>query len=151
MCGITGMVHLEQDLRQQELLLRKMQRTLQRRGPDQEGIFLSPQCAMAHTRLAVIDVEKGRQPMEVTAGGETYTIVYNGELYNTAELRTQLEQEGTVFQTHCDTEVLLQSYVHWGPRCVEQCNGIFAFAVWEHSARRLFLACLLYTSPSPRD
>ena len=95
---------------------------------------------MAHTRLAVIDVEKGRQPMEVTAGGETYTIVYNGELYNTAELRTQLEQEGTVFQTHCDTEVLLQSYVHWGPRCVEQCNGIFAFAVWEHSARRLFLA-----------
>ena len=115
MCGITGMVHLEQDLRQQELLLRKMQRTLQRRGPDQEGIFLSPQCAMAHTRLAVIDVEKGRQPMEVTAGGETYTIVYNGELYNTAELRTQLEQEGTVFQTHCDTEVLLQSYVHWGP------------------------------------
>ena len=63
MCGITGMVHLEQDLRQQELLLRKMQRTLQRRGPDQEGIFLSPQCAMAHTRLAVIDVEKGRQPM----------------------------------------------------------------------------------------
>ena len=140
MCGITGMVHLEQDLRQQELLLRKMQRTLQRRGPDQEGIFLSPQCAMAHTRLAVIDVEKGRQPMEVTAGGETYTIVYNGELYNTAELRTQLEQEGTVFQTHCDTEVLLQSYVHWGPRCVEQCNGIFAFAVWEHSARRLFLA-----------
>ena len=109
MCGITGMVHLEQDLRQQELLLRKMQRTLQRRGPDQEGIFLSPQCAMAHTRLAVIDVEKGRQPMEVTAGGETYTIVYNGELYNTAELRAQLEQEGTVFQTHCDTEVLLQS------------------------------------------
>ena len=94
MCGITGMVHLEQDLRQQELLLRKMQRTLQRRGPDQEGIFLSPQCAMAHTRLAVIDVEKGRQPMEVTAGGETYTIVYNGELYNTAELRTQLEQAG---------------------------------------------------------
>lgn len=87
MCGITGMVHLEQDLRQQELLLRKMQRTLQRRGPDQEGIFLSPQCAMAHTRLAVIDVEKGRQPMEVTAGGETYTIVYNGELYNTTELR----------------------------------------------------------------
>ena len=81
MCGITGMVHLEQDLRQQELLLRKMQRTLQRRGPDQEGIFLSPQCAMAHTRLAVIDGEKGRQPMEVTAGGETYTIVYNGEAY----------------------------------------------------------------------
>lgn len=98
MCGITGMIHLEQDLRQQEALLRKMQETLRRRGPDQEGIFLSPRCAMAHTRLAVIDVEKGRQPMEITAGGETYTIVYNGELYNTPELRTQLEQEGVVFR-----------------------------------------------------
>lgn len=140
MCGITGMIHLEQDLRQQEALLRRMQDTLRRRGPDQEGIFLSPRCAMAHTRLAVIDVEKGRQPMEITAGGETYTIVYNGELYNTPELRTQLEQEGVVFQTHCDTEVVLQSYAHWGPRCVEQCNGIFAFAIWEHSAQRLFLA-----------
>ena len=96
MCGITGMIHLEQDLREQEALLRKMQETLRRRGPDQEGIFLSPRCAMAHTRLAVIDVEKGRQPMEITAGGETYTIVYNGELYNTPELRTQLEQEGVV-------------------------------------------------------
>ena len=113
MCGITGMIHLEQDLRQQEALLRKMQETLRRRGPDQEGIFLSPRCAMAHTRLAVIDVEKGRQPMEITAGGETYTIVYNGELYNTPELRTQLEQEGVVFQTHCDTEVVLQlSLIH---------------------------------------
>ena len=140
MCGITGMIHLEQDLRQQEALLRRMQDTLRRRGPDQEGIFLSPRCAMAHTRLAVIDVEKGRQPMEITAGGETYTIVYNGELYNTPELRAQLEQEGVVFQTHCDTEVVLQSYAHWGPRCVEQCNGIFAFAIWEHSAQRHFLA-----------
>ena len=140
MCGITGMIHLEQDLRQQEALLRRMQDTLRRRGPDQEGIFLSPRCAMAHTRLAVIDVDRGRQPMEITAGGETYTIVYNGELYNTPELRAQLEQEGVVFQTHCDTEVVLQSYAHWGPRCVEQCNGIFAFAIWEHSAQRLFLA-----------
>lgn len=140
MCGITGMVHFEQDLRQQEPLLQKMQAVLQRRGPDQEGIFLSEHCAFAHTRLAVIDPEKGQQPMEVTAGGETYTIVYNGELYNTPELRRQLEQAGTVFQTHCDTEVLLQSYVHWGPKCVEQCNGIFAFAIWEHRAKRLFLA-----------
>ena len=140
MCGITGMIHLEQDLRQQEALLRKMQETLRRRGPDQEGIFLSPRCAMAHTRLAVIDVEKGRQPMEITAGGETYTIVYNGELYNTPELRTQLEQEGVVFQTHCDTEVVLQSYAHWGPRCVEQCNGIFAFARDRIGVKPLFYA-----------
>ena len=140
MCGITGMVHWEQDLRKQEPLLRAMQQTLQRRGPDQEGVFLSPCCAMAHTRLAVIDVENGRQPMEAEVGGETYTIVYNGELYNTPELREQLERAGTVFRTRCDTEVILQAYARWGPNCVTQMNGIFAFAVWEHTAQRLFLA-----------
>lgn len=140
MCGITGIVHMEQDLRQQERLLRQMQQTLIRRGPDQEGVFLTQQCAMAHTRLAVMDPLHGRQPMETTAGGETYTIVYNGELYNTAELRRQLEQENVTFQTTCDTEVILQAYANWGPGCVEQFNGIFAFAVWEHSAKRLFLA-----------
>ena len=140
MCGITGMVHWEQDLRKQEPLLRAMQQTLQRRGPDQEGVFLSPRCAMAHTRLAVIDVENGRQPMEAEVGGETYTIVYNGELYNTPELREQLERAGTVFRTRCDTEVILQAYARWGPNCVTQMNGIFAFAVWEHTAQRLFLA-----------
>lgn len=140
MCGITGMVHMEQDLRKQEPLLRQMQETLNRRGPDQEGIFLGEHCALAHTRLAVIDVEHGRQPMETTVSGETYTIVYNGELYNTPELRGQLEREGVQFQTHCDTEVILQSYANWGPRCVEQFNGIFAFAIWEHHAQRLFLA-----------
>ncbi|WP_298481748.1 asparagine synthase (glutamine-hydrolyzing) [uncultured Ruminococcus sp.] len=140
MCGITGMVHMEQDLRKQASLLRQMQETLNRRGPDQEGIFLGEHCALAHTRLAVIDVEHGRQPMETTVSGETYTIVYNGELYNTPELRGQLEREGVQFQTHCDTEVILQSYANWGPRCVEQFNGIFAFAIWEHHAQRLFLA-----------
>ena len=98
MCGITGMVHMEQDLRKQETLLRQMQATLNRRGPDQEGIFLEEHCALAHTRLAVIDVEHGRQPMETTVSGETYTIVYNGELYNTPELRGQLEREGVQFR-----------------------------------------------------
>ena len=140
MCGITGIVHFAQDLRQQETLLRKMQAVLVRRGPDQEGIFLSENCAMAHTRLAVIDTERGRQPMERSTGGETYTMVYNGELYNTPELRRQLEHEGVQFQTHCDTEVILQSYANWGPGCVEQLNGIFAFAIWEHHSKRLFLA-----------
>ncbi len=140
MCGITGMIHAEQDLTKQERLLRQMQKTLTRRGPDQEDIFLSEHCALAHTRLAVIDVEHGRQPMQTTYGGETYTIVYNGELYNTAELRGELERGGISFDTHCDTEVILKAYASWGPKCVEQFNGIFAFAVWEHTAQRLFLA-----------
>ncbi len=140
MCGITGMIHWKQDLRQQESLLRQMQQTLRRRGPDQEGIFLSECCALAHTRLAVIDVARGKQPMEAHVGGETYTIVYNGEIYNTQELRGQLIHEGVTFQTHCDTEVILQAYANWGPDSVKQLNGIFAFAIWEHTAKRLFLA-----------
>ena len=140
MCGITGMLHWKEDQRQQESCLRKMQNTLRRRGPDQEGIFLSEHCAFAHTRLAVIDVEHGRQPMEATVGDETYTIVYNGELYNTAELRQRLLQAGASFQTHCDTEVILKAYAYWGADSVREFNGIFAFAVWEHTAKRLFLA-----------
>ncbi len=140
MCGITGMLHWTQDLRQQEAVLRNMQATLRRRGPDQEGILQTEHCALAHTRLAVIDPNGGRQPMKTTMGGETYTIVYNGELYNTTELRQQLLQEGVTFESHCDTEVILKAYAKWGPKMVVECNGIFAFAIWEHTAQRLFLA-----------
>ena len=140
MCGITGMIHQKQNVTTQEALLRRMQKTLTNRGPDQEDIFLSEHCGMAHTRLAVIDVENGRQPMQTTLNHETYTIVYNGELYNTKELRCRLEGENVTFQTNCDTEVVLKAYAKWGPKCLEELNGIFAFAVWEHTGERLFLA-----------
>lgn len=108
--------------------------------PDQQGIYQDTHCAMAHTRLAVIDVERGKQPMIRQTATETYTLVYNGELYNTPELREELRKEGAVFTTHCDTEVVLQAYLHWGAACTERFNGIFAFAVWEQQAQRLFLA-----------
>ena len=141
MCGIAGQISADPNkIAANYPAYCRMQKSLARRGPDQRGMYLHGHAALIHARLAVVDLENGCQPMVLEQGGEKYILVYNGELYNTAELRTQLEQEGTVFQTHCDTEVLLQSYVHWGPRCVEQCNGIFAFAVWEHSARGLFLA-----------
>ncbi len=141
MCGFCGMCSREQDLRRSTSLLEKMQKTLIRRGPDQKGqLITEPHCALAHQRLSVIDVEYGRQPMTRSMHGETYTIVYNGELYNTKELRVRLMDEGVVFETSCDTEVVLQGYIHWGADCVQQFNGIFAFAVWEHTAERLFLA-----------
>ncbi len=140
MCGITGMVTWQEDVARYQADLKRMQAVLSNRGPDQQGIYQDTHCAMAHTRLAVIDVERGKQPMIRQTATETYTLVYNGELYNTPELREELRKEGAVFTTHCDTEVVLQAYLHWGAACTERFNGIFAFAVWEQQAQRLFLA-----------
>ena len=117
-----------------------MLQTMARRGPDDRGAYTDGNCVLLHTRLAVIDPAGGHQPMGVDFGGEHYQIVYNGELYNTPELRRELESLGHAFAGHSDTEVVLRSYAQWGETCVEKFNGIFAFAVWEGSGKRLFLA-----------
>lgn len=141
MCGICGIVSFEQDIRRHRRILLGMQNALLRRGPDQEGVFeTEPHCIMAHRRLSVIDPENGRQPMTRSCGDETYTIVYNGELYNTKELREELQGLGAVFETSCDTEVVLWSYILRGEDCLDSFNGIYAFAVWEHKKERLWLA-----------
>ncbi|MBQ2264913.1 MAG: asparagine synthetase B, partial [Oscillospiraceae bacterium] len=140
MCGIAGVIAFEEMLRDKERIYEKMQSSIARRGPDQKGIMLSDHAVLIHTRLSVIDPDSGRQPMQYTDGTETYTIVYNGELYNTEELRRELLQRGYTFDTHSDTEVLLKAYAEYGEDCVSLCNGIFAFAVWEHKRQRLFLA-----------
>ncbi len=141
MCGICGIVGFEQDIRRERKILLGMQNALLRRGPDQEGVFDTEEhCIMAHRRLSVIDPQNGRQPMTINYGDETYTIVYNGELYNTKELRRELMSLGAVFKTSCDTEVLLWSYILLGERCLEGFNGIYAFAIWEHKKERLWLA-----------
>ena len=113
---------------------------MSRRGPDGNGMYLSGECTLLHSRLAIIDPENGKQPMHLSFRGEDYTIVYNGELYNTRQIRVELEKAGHQFQGHSDTEVLLHAYAHWGSGCMEKLNGIFAFAVWEEKAKRLFLA-----------
>ena len=138
MCGIAGMIDFEKDLREREKILLEMQSALRRRGPDEDGIYLSPQAALAHTRLCVVDPENGRQPMTVRRAGRTCTLVYNGELYNTPELRRELSAVGWDFTGHSDTEVLLKAYMEWGPACVDRLNGIFAFAAWD--GETLFLA-----------
>lgn len=140
MCGIAGQIGYDQDLRGQAETLKKMQAVLRRRGPDQEGLFLSPHAGLAHTRLCVIDPENGRQPMTARREGRTCTLVYNGELYNTEEVRRELAAAGWGFNGHSDTEVLLKAYLEWGGDCVERFNGIFAFAVWEEERETLFLA-----------
>ena len=136
MCAIAGMI----DLYAEESLMDSMLATMHRRGPDSTGHYQNQGCTLLHARLVVIDPAGGRQPMSLDWGGECYTIVYNGELYNTPELRQELTALGHCFAGHSDTEVLLHGYAQWGQAMVEKCNGIFAFAVWEEKARRLFLA-----------
>ncbi len=136
MCAIAGMVGLPYD----DQLMKKMLWTMRRRGPDGNGTFRDGDCGLLHTRLAVIDPERGAQPMHLSWGEETYTIVYNGELYNTPQLRRELILSGHNFLTSSDTEVLLHAYAQWKEDCLSKLNGIFAFAVWEHGAQKLFLA-----------
>ncbi len=141
MCGIAGQVAPAPALIQaRRAAYAAMQEALRRRGPDQQGLYMTGRAAMVHTRLAVVDIEKGRQPMLLDWRGERYVLVYNGELYNTPELRTQLASLGHSFAGHSDTEVLLHAYAEWGAGCVERFNGIFAFAVWAERAETLFLA-----------
>ena len=136
MCAIAGMLNLNLSSGG----LERMKATMRRRGPDDFGVFSGENVTLLHARLAVVDLAGGVQPMHLTHGGERYTIVYNGELYNTEELRRELSALGHSFSGHSDTEVLLHSYARWGRSCLEKLNGIFAFAVWEDRAKRLFLA-----------
>ena len=136
MCAIAGIL----DLQSNEAILQKMLKTMERRGPDAASVFIDKDCALLHTRLAVIDIAGGSQPMTWSMGEESYTIVYNGELYNTEEIRQELCKLGHVFSGHSDTEVLLHAYAQWGEGCLQRCNGIFAFGVWEHGGEKLFLA-----------
>ena len=135
MCAIAGAVGLPLQPKTRQ----KMLATMERRGPDGSGEFLEQGVTLLHARLAIIDPEGGTQPMSMEWAGERYTLVYNGELYNTGELRTQLQNMGHQFNGHSDTEVVLHAYAQWGRDCLIRFNGIFALAVWEHKRRRLFL------------
>ena len=139
MCGIAGWLSSKQNLCEKPGLLDRMSQTLKERGPDEDGIYVERNTALIHRRLAVVDTENGKQPMIYADNAEKYVLVYNGELYNTDEIRTQLKAKGYEFESHSDTEVLLKAYVHWKENCTEKLNGIFAFAVYETKRKRLFL------------
>lgn len=143
MCGIAGFCDYNDDFTDEAPLLarlaRRMGSTLKHRGPDENGVFVSRHAAFAHQRLCVVDPAGGRQPMTAYAGGYRYTIVYNGELYNSGELRRELEAAGYLFDTSCDTEVLLKCYMQYGTECAKKLNGIFAFAVDDERRGQCFL------------
>lgn len=140
MCGITGWIDWDRDLAREGATLAAMTATLALRGPDDYGYYTSRHAILGHRRLSVVDPEGGRQPMLRRRGERACAIVYNGELYNTPELRWDLLARGHAFTTTSDTEVLLKAYMEWGAECVERLNGIFAFAVWDDARQRLFLA-----------
>ena len=137
MCGIGGFVDFERDARRGGPILHGMKRTLTPRGPDAEGTYFDEDAALVHRRLIVIDPEGGKQPMH--SPDRNTIIIYNGELYNTPELRTELMSRGHEFVGHSDTEVLLHAYLEWKTDAFSRLNGIFAFAIWEKRERRLTL------------
>ena len=140
MCGIAGWFDKRVKFEEQTKTIDNMSKTLERRGPDDGGVYINSPVCLIHRRLAVIDPENGRQPMIKKHNNRTCSIAYNGELYNTSEIRDELISNGYVFDTKTDTEVVLASYMCWGDKCVEKLNGIFAFAVYDEEKRTLFLA-----------
>jgi asparagine synthase (glutamine-hydrolysing) len=154
MCGITGWINYDRDLRAERTTLESMTATLACRGPDGAGVWCSARAGIGHRRLAVVDLPGGTQPMRAPSDREV-VLTFSGELYNFRELRRELEGHGHVFRTRSDTEVLLHAYLQWGPGCLPRLNGMFAFAVWDEGRQELLLARdrlgvkPLYYAPQP--
>lgn len=136
MCGIAGWVDFARDLTGERATAEAMTQTMACRGPDGEGLWLSPHAALGHRRLAVIDIEGGQQPM---AAEELAVVTFSGEIYNFRELRADLTARGHRFRTRSDTEVLLRGYLEWGEDFVDRLNGMFAFALWDIRREELLL------------
>ncbi|GAA4565722.1 asparagine synthase (glutamine-hydrolyzing) [Planotetraspora kaengkrachanensis] len=140
MCGISGWVDYERDLQQARGTAQAMVDTMACRGPDAEGLWLSPNAALGHRRLAIIDIEGGRQPMIAEQDGRPIAVLtYSGEAYNFHELRDELKQRGHRFRTASDTEVVLEAYLEWGEDFVTRLNGMYAFAIWDTRREELLL------------
>ncbi len=140
MCGFVGFINQKQEMSPNRDIIKKMNQTLVKRGPDEEGYFLDSHIHMGHKRLIVIDPKGGKQPMlEKTSYGD-FVICYNGQIYNTKELKNTLIENGYTLHGHSDTEILLKSYIHYGYDVVKHLNGIFAFAIWNTKTKELFLA-----------
>ncbi|HXX74393.1 MAG TPA: asparagine synthase (glutamine-hydrolyzing) [Nitrospiraceae bacterium] len=138
MCGIVGLYQWAESRDAVQKHLRDMCQAIVHRGPDDEGTFTDQHIGLGMRRLSIIDVTGGHQPIDNEDG--TVTVVFNGEIYNFKSLRENLERRGHRFKTKTDTEVVVHAYEEDGPDCVKHFNGIFAFAIWDHRAQRLFLA-----------
>lgn len=136
MCGIVGFISAENLDRPS--LLKAMTDVIAHRGPDDDGTFFDKKAALGFRRLSIIDVAGGHQPLSNT--DQSLWIVFNGEIYNYKEVRTELIAKGYSFKTNSDTEVIIHAYQAWGSRCLQKLNGMFAFAIWDTQRERLFIA-----------
>jgi len=140
MCGIAGWVEYDRNLDEQRPIVEAMTRTMARRGPDAQGIWIDRHAALGHRRLSVIDLEGGAQPMIAGEEGRTLAcLTYSGEVYNFVELRDELIGRGHRFTTRSDTEVVLRSYLEWGESFVDRLVGMYAFAIWDARKEALLL------------
>lgn len=137
MCGVAGIYERNGQIVSRRVLL-SMATALAHRGPDGTGLYLDERFGMVNTRLSIVDLAGGDQPIPNETG--RYWVMQNGEIYNAPELRLELEARGHFFQTHCDTETLVHAYEEWGVACLARLNGPFAFAIWDHATKELFLA-----------
>ncbi|MEC1719141.1 asparagine synthase (glutamine-hydrolyzing) [Schinkia azotoformans] len=137
MCGFVGVYQLDKQKVESNKLIH-MRDSIIHRGPDDAGLYLDNNIGLAFRRLSIIDLKSGHQPMSTV--DDRYTIVFNGEIYNYVELREDLIKKGAEFQTHSDTEVILQLFAEKGPECLQLLNGMFAFAIWDKEKRELFFA-----------
>ncbi|WP_040842000.1 asparagine synthase (glutamine-hydrolyzing) [Nocardia brevicatena] len=141
MCGIAGCVSWSGRPSDSDRVIERMTAQLVHRGPDGMGVWTDPRAALGHTRLSIIDLRGGSQPMVVrNHSGDGFVITYNGELYNYRKLRSELQALGRDFVTESDTEVVLHAFAEWGTACVNRFTGMFAFAIWDQRRRRLVLA-----------
>ena len=139
MCGINGIALSSKSGRQlRREVVERMRDVIQHRGPDDAGIFINGRVGLGHRRLSIVDVAAGHQPM--TNEDDSLHITYNGEIYNHTDYRTELEQLGHTYRTHCDTETILHLYEEHGPDCVKYLRGMFAFGIWDDKKQELFIA-----------
>lgn len=140
MCGFVGYCNFDKNLSNTRNIISNMNEKIKRRGPDNTGYYIEENICLGHQRLSVIDIENGNQPITVKTSDNTYTIVYNGQIYNANDIRKELQELGFSFNGHSDTEVLLKAYILWGYNVVNKLNGIFSFAIWNQKLNEVFLA-----------
>jgi len=138
MCGICGQFNFATGAPVCREALEKMTRTMVHRGPDDEGYYLDGPLGFGFRRLSIIDLEGGHQPM--SDAEETVWVVFNGEIYNFPELKSELESLGHRFRTKCDTEVIVLGYKQWGDEVLNRLNGMFGLAIWDTRRKRLVVA-----------
>ncbi len=139
MCGLVGYVNYKKDISKEKEIIIGMNKTIKQRGPDELGYYYNTNIMLGHRRLIVRDPNGGKQPMIAKYSFGEYVIVYNGQIYNTDELKENLDKENILLNSYSDTEILLKSFIAFGKDIVKQLNGIFAFAIWNTKKQELFM------------